>query len=89
MIFRLNSCLAELVGVKTFGGELKLQLAAFFFEVKDAVAAVVKDPILPGAGDVAAHVEENRGGAAQGGLRTNEVRSGHELCLIDEPNITR
>ncbi len=44
----------------------------------------MKDPILPGFGSIAAHVEENRGGAAQGGLRTNEVRSGgHELCLFD------
>ena len=43
----------------------------------------MKDPILPGFGSVAAHVKEN-GVADQGGLRTNEVRSGgHELCLFD------
>ena len=80
MIFRLNSCFAELVGVKTSGGQLKLELAAFFFQVEDAVAAVMKDPILPGAGDVAAHVEENRGGAGESGLRADEVGS-HESCV--------
>jgi len=55
--------------------------------VEDAIAAVVKDPILPGVGGVAAHVEENGSGAGQGGLGANEVGS-HELCLFDEPNIT-
>ena len=87
MIFRLNSCFAELVSAKTFGGQLKLELAAFFFQVEDAIAAVMKDPILPGAGNVAAHVEEHRGGAGQSGLGADEMGS-HGLCLIDEHNIS-
>ena len=89
MGFILNSCFAELLSSQALGGELKLKLATFCLQVEDAIAAVMKDPILPGVRSVARHVKENGGGRSKGGLRTLEVRSGgHELRLFDEPNIT-
>ena len=45
----------------------------------------MEDPILPGVGSVAAHVEEN-GVANQVGLGTNEVR--HELSVFDSYKIS-
>ena len=77
----LHDVTIESVGVKTFGGQFNFELAAFHVQVEDAITGVMKDPILPGVGSVAAHVEEN-GVADQVGLGANEVRHG-ALCLMN------
>ena len=38
VLFALDSCFTELLGVQTFGGKLKLQLTIFSVKVKDPVA---------------------------------------------------
>ena len=60
MLFRLNSCLTELLGVQTFRGELKLKFAVLSLQVEDTITRIVEDSILPGVGSVARHVEEDR-----------------------------
>ena len=58
LVFVLYGSFAELNGVKSFGGQLKLQLATFSVEVEDTVTAVVKDLVCPGVWGIAGDVEE-------------------------------
>ena len=47
VLFRLHSCLTKLLGIQTFGSQLKLKLTILSFQVKDTITRVVENAVNP------------------------------------------
>ena len=75
VLFRLHSCFAKLLGIQTFGSQLKLKLTILSFQVKDTITRVVENAVNPGLRSITRDVKENRL-STQCGSGALEVRNG-------------